>query len=86
MEEVGGLTENSPCRFRKEQRETVQHLLAGCKMLLSSEYLVTHNRTRMVMAVTWAKEQNLLDREMVSRKVEKGSCFRELSSKASMRL
>ena len=33
---VRGLTENWQCRLCKEQRETVQHLLAGCKMLTSS--------------------------------------------------
>ena len=32
----------------------------------------------MVMAVAWAKEQNLFDQNMISRKVEKGICFREL--------
>ena len=30
-------------------------------MLASSEYLVRHNRALMVIAVTLAKEQNLLD-------------------------
>ena len=30
-------------------------------MLASSEYLARHNRALMVMAVAWAKEQNLLD-------------------------
>ena len=48
----------------KEQRETVQHLLAGCKMLASSEYLARHNRALMVMAVAWAKEQNLLNQNV----------------------
>ena len=62
--EFKGLTENSQCRLCKEQRETVQHLLAGCKMLASSEYLARHNRALMVMAVAWAKEQNLLDQNV----------------------
>ena len=62
--EVRGLTENNQCRLCKEQRETVQHLLAGCKMLASSEYLARHNRALMVMAVAWAKEQNLLDQNV----------------------
>ena len=54
--EVRGLTENSPCRLCKEQPETVQNLLAGCKMLASSEYLARHNRALMAMAVAWTKE------------------------------
>ena len=63
--EVRGLTENSQSRLCKEQRETaVQRLLAGCKILASSEYLVRHNRALMVMAVVWAKEQNLLDQNV----------------------
>ena len=45
----------------KEQR---QHLLAGCKMLVSSEYMARHNRALMVMAVAWTKEQNLLDQNV----------------------
>ena len=62
--EVKELTENSQCRLCKEQRETAQHLLAGCKMLASSEYLSRHNRALMVMAVAWEKEQNLLDQNV----------------------
>ena len=33
-------------------------------MLVSSEYLARHNRTLMVMAVAWTKEQNLLDQNV----------------------
>ena len=62
--EVRGLTENSQCRLCKEQQETVEHLLAGCKMLASSEYLARYNRALMVMAVAWAKEKNLLDQNV----------------------
>ena len=58
------LTENSQCRLCKEQQETAQHLLAGCKMFAYSEYLARHNKTLMVMAVAWAKEQNLLDQNV----------------------
>ena len=49
--EFKGLTENSQCRLCKEQRETVQHLLAGCKILANSEYLARHNRALMEIAV-----------------------------------
>ena len=42
----------------------MQDLLAGCKMLASSEYLARHNRALMVLAVAWAKEQNLLDQNV----------------------
>ena len=36
--EVIGLTETCQCRLCKEQQKTVQYLLAGCKMLVSSKY------------------------------------------------
>ena len=38
----------------------------------------------MVMPIALAKEPNLLECEKVSRKVEQGTYFRELSSKASI--
>ena len=62
--EARRLTENSQCRLCKEQQETVEHLLDGCKMLASSEYLARHNKALMVMAVAWAKEKNLLDQNV----------------------
>ena len=58
---VRGFTENSQYRSCKEQQETVKDLLAGCKMLASSEYLARHNRAVTVMNVAWTKEQDLLD-------------------------
>ena len=33
-------------------------------MLANSEYLARHNRALMVMAVAWAKEQNLLNQNV----------------------
>ena len=57
--EVRWLSENSLCILCKEQRETVPHLLAGCNMLASREYLTRHNRALMVMVVAWAKDQNV---------------------------
>ena len=58
---VRGFTKNSQYRSCKEQQETVKDLLAGCKMLASSEYPARHNRAVMVMNVAWTKEQDLLD-------------------------
>ena len=57
------------CRFFKEQQEAVQNLLTECKMLANRQYLAKHNRVLMVMTVVWAKEQNLLDRNV--------SCYQE---------
>ena len=62
--EARALTENIQCKMCKKQREKVQHLLAGCKMLVSSEYLAIYNRALIMMAVARAKEQNLLDQNV----------------------
>ena len=62
--EARALTENIQCKMFKKQREKVQHLLAGCKMLVSSEYLAIYNRALIMMAVARAKEQNLLDQNV----------------------
>ena len=37
-----GLAKCSKCRLCDQQRETVEHLLAGCKVLANSEYLTRH--------------------------------------------
>ena len=39
-----GLIEDGKCRLCREQKETVEHLLAGCKKIANSEYLTRHNR------------------------------------------
>ena len=39
-----GLTKCSKCRLCGQQREMIEHLLAGCKVLTNSEYLTRHNR------------------------------------------
>ena len=62
--EERGFTKNSQSRLCKVQRETVQFLLDGYKMLASSDYLARDNRALMVMAVAWAKEQKLLHRNV----------------------
>ena len=52
------------CRLCREQKETVEHLLTGCKKIANSEYLTRHNRALMVMAVAWAKEYHLVQKEV----------------------
>ena len=56
------------CRVRGEQRETVNHLLDGCKIIAVRKYIRRHNRALMVFAVEWVKEHQLI--------VEK-TCHRE---------
>ena len=59
-----GLIEDGKYRLCREQKETVEHLLAGCKKIAISEYLTRHNRALMVMAFAWAKEYHLVKKEV----------------------
>ena len=60
-----GLIENEKCRLCGDFNETLEHLVAGCKTMANSEYLLRHNRALMVMAIAWAKEYGLVARETV---------------------
>ncbi len=51
------------CRLCNKYQESVDHLLAGCEKLAGREYLNRHNNALMVLAVEWAKERGLLDKE-----------------------
>ena len=55
-----GLVQDGRCRD-----ETIEHLVAGCKVLANSEYLLRHNRALMTMEVAWAKEYKLVGGCMV---------------------
>ena len=60
-----GLTQDKRCRVCHERDETIEHIIAGCKVLANSEYLSRHNRALMIMAVNWAKDYELVDQEMI---------------------
>ena len=51
-------TEN--CRLCDAHKETVMHILSGCKVLAGSDYLKRHNNALMVLIVEWAKQESLL--------------------------
>jgi hypothetical protein len=55
-----GLVDQDKCRLCGEFRETVQHLLAGCKKLAGSEYVRRHDNALKVLAVQWAIDNGLL--------------------------
>ena len=55
-----GLADEDKCRLCGAFRETVQHLLAGCKKLAGSEYVRRHDNALRVLAVHWAIDNNLL--------------------------
>ena len=60
-----GLTQDNRCRVCYERDETIEHLVAGCKVLANNEYLLRHNRALMIMAVAWAKEYELVSKDTV---------------------
>ena len=60
-----GLVQDRRCRVCHERDETIEHLVARCKVLANSEYLSRHNRALTVMVVTWAKENKLFGGNMV---------------------
>ena len=62
---VRGLVEGGRYRVCNEQSETIEHLVAGCKVLANSEYLSGHNRALMILAVEWEKEYDLIGMDMV---------------------
>ena len=47
-----------------QQKETVEHLLAECEVLANSEYLTRHNIALTILAISWAKEFNLVEKDM----------------------
>ena len=60
-----GLVQGGRCRVCHKRNETIEHLAAGCKVLVNNEYLSRHNRALMIMAVAWAKEYELVGGDMV---------------------
>ena len=60
-----GLTQDKRCRVCYERDETIEHLVAGCKVLANNEYLSRHNRALMIMAVAWAKEYELVSNNTI---------------------
>ena len=45
---IRGLVDDDSCRLCGEHRETVQHLLSGCKKLAGTEYLKCHDNALKV--------------------------------------
>ena len=57
---IRGHIEDDKCRLCGEYRETIQHLLSGCKKLAGSEYVKRHNNTLKDLVVTWAVEMGIM--------------------------
>ena len=74
-------TEN--CRLCDTYKETVMHILSGCKVLARSDYLKRHNNALMVLTVEWAKQESLLpsDSVLYKQKWSKGAVFEKNGKK-----
>ena len=59
-----GFAECSKWRLCSQQKETVEHLLARCKVSTNSNYLARHTRKLMTLAISWAKEFHLVQKDM----------------------
>ena len=60
-----GLVQDERCRVCDERDESIEHLVAGCKVFTNSDYLLRHNRALLIMVVVWAKEYELVSGYMV---------------------
>ena len=63
-----GLIEDGRCRICFSHGKTVEHLVAGCRVLVNGEYLKRHNHALMILAVAWAKEYELIGKDTVQHK------------------
>ena len=57
---IKGLVEDNKSKSCGEHRETMHHLLSGCKKLAGAEYVKQYNNTLKVIAVKLALESGLL--------------------------
>ena len=78
-----GPIEDGRCRICFNHGETVEHLVAGCRVLLNSEYLTRHNRALMILAVAWAKEYELIGEDTVwyKERWERGTVLENVKAK-----
>ena len=60
-----GLADEDKCRLGGAFRETVQHLLAGCKKLAGSEYVRRHDNALKVLAVHLTLEDRIGKKIMI---------------------
>ena len=81
--EARGLIDDGRCSICNQNSETVEHLVSGCTKLASSEYLTRHNRTLTILAVAWAKQEELMDQEAIwyQQNVDRGTVLENNKSK-----
>ena len=62
--------DNDLCRLCRGERETVQHILSGCKILANQEYLKRHNRVLSVFTAEWCKYNGIIEKDIKWYKME----------------
>ena len=82
-----GHNECCKCRLCGQQKETVQHLLAGCKTIASSEYVIRQQSANgdgrfLGKGIQFVRYEC----EIVPGKMVNGTCFGEFSRKAGVGL
>ena len=55
-----GIGEVDIYRLSGAQKETLQHLLSGCKKLAATELVRRHDNVLKIMAVEWGNKERLL--------------------------
>ena len=61
-----GISSEGPmCRLCGSYQETVHHIVAGYKMLAGREYPQRYNNTQVVLAMEWAKQEELIHQQTV---------------------
>ena len=62
MEGIRGLkVESVLCRLCGPYDETVQHLLAGCTVIVGTEYVRRHNNALIVLAAQWGLQHGIIE-------------------------
>lgn len=65
-----GMSLDDRCRLCGDGKETVMHLVAGCKVLAATEFTKRHNNALKVLCVEFCKQEGLLNEDTVYYKEE----------------
>ena len=67
--------ESDSCRVCGEEKETLMHLLSGCKMLAGKEYTARHDKALKILAKGWADQECIKVEEKNKKGWERGEVF-----------
>ena len=58
--------DNVDCEVQKGIKESKEHLLGGCKVMVSSKHLVRQSRALMILILHWVTKYNSVDMDVNS--------------------